>query len=460
MNPRSESGYALLLVFAMAAAVSIMLYMELPRLVFESRRITEQELVDRGEQYQRAIQLYVRKFKKYPASIEELETASNIRFLRRRYKDPMTGEEEWRLIHIDAAGAYTDSLIHKPPEDEKEKKSENTFITEGAAFGSTGPAPGDTQGQKSGTLVRGASDRPAVEAGGGQFAGVPGEGQQPYLPGALPAQGAPGAVPGQAGAYGQQQPYPGQPDPNLPVGLAPYLTPGQPIPPYQQQQPRPPQPNPSVQVGLGQYVVPGQLPANPRQQSGQQQQYQYPRQGIPGLPGPYGRSQQQPTTPQYPGYSASPSAPRTGVPRQPPAQPGASTGMTAPGQGSSAAMDLIRNLLTTPRPGGLRGIQAGAGGQAQTIGGGIAGVASTLEAEGIMVYNERTKYNEWEFLYDYTQEMSARGAAAARGAGVGGARNPLGQSQSQPSSFGGAKQSHPFSPTPMQPPPPPLGRTR
>ena len=117
----SESGYALLLVFAMAAAVAIMLYMELPRLVFESRRITEQELIYRGEQYQRAIQLYVRKFNKYPATIDDLETTSNLRFLRRRYKDPMTDQEEWRLIHIDAAGMYTDSLIHKPAEDEEDQ---------------------------------------------------------------------------------------------------------------------------------------------------------------------------------------------------------------------------------------------------------------------------------------------------------------------------------------------------
>ncbi|MCP5118549.1 MAG: hypothetical protein GY953_47660, partial [bacterium] len=143
MNKRTEGGYALLLVFAMAAAVSIMLYMEMPRLVFESQRIKERDLIDRGEEYSRAIQLYVRKFKKYPASLDDLEKADNIRFLRRRYPDPMTGSDEWRLIHIDNAGNYTDSLIHKPPSmDEDKEESQNTFISEGAAFGSTGPAPG------------------------------------------------------------------------------------------------------------------------------------------------------------------------------------------------------------------------------------------------------------------------------------------------------------------------------
>ncbi len=42
----------------------------------------------------------------------------------------------------------------------------------------------------------------------------------------------------------------------------------------------------------------------------------------------------------------------------------------------------------------------------QTIGGGIAGVASKLEAQGIKVYNERTKYNEWEFVYDPRKDMT------------------------------------------------------
>jgi hypothetical protein len=42
----------------------------------------------------------------------------------------------------------------------------------------------------------------------------------------------------------------------------------------------------------------------------------------------------------------------------------------------------------------------GSGVQGQTIGGGVAGVASTVEAEGIMVYGDRTNYSEWEFVFD------------------------------------------------------------
>ena len=34
------------------------------------------------------------------------------------------------------------------------------------------------------------------------------------------------------------------------------------------------------------------------------------------------------------------------------------------------------------------------------IGGGIAGVASNVESESIMVYNDRSNYSEWEFIFD------------------------------------------------------------
>src|SRR5579864_574695 len=134
-----DSGFALLLVFAMAAAVAIMLYMELPRVAFEAQRNKEELLIERGEQYKRAIQLYFRKFKTYPASIEQLENTNNVRFLRRRYPDPLTGKGEWRLIHVGPGGVFTDSLTQKPKKNDKPGANQNTFITEGPAIGSALP---------------------------------------------------------------------------------------------------------------------------------------------------------------------------------------------------------------------------------------------------------------------------------------------------------------------------------
>jgi hypothetical protein len=54
---------------------------------------------------------------------------------------------------------------------------------------------------------------------------------------------------------------------------------------------------------------------------------------------------------------------------------------------------MLNRILTTPRPGGM---PQGTG----TIGGGMAGVASTGEGTGVMIYNDRTLYKEWEFIFD------------------------------------------------------------
>src|SRR5437762_7680715 len=110
-----QKGFAMLLVFVMAATVAIMLYKELPRVAFEAQRNKEQLLIERGEQYSRAIQLYVRKWKKYPATIDDLESTNQLRFLRKRYIDPMSGKGEWRLVHVGPGGVFLDSLVNKPP---------------------------------------------------------------------------------------------------------------------------------------------------------------------------------------------------------------------------------------------------------------------------------------------------------------------------------------------------------
>ncbi len=57
------------------------------------------------------------------------------------------------------------------------------------------------------------------------------------------------------------------------------------------------------------------------------------------------------------------------------------------------------------------------------IGGGIAGVASKYEADSIKIYNERQKYNEWEFIYDYTKDKRRMAAGGAQ-MGAGGPLSP------------------------------------
>jgi len=135
--------------------------------------------------------------------------------------------------------------------------------------------------------------------------------------------------------------------------------------------------------------------------------------GVPGVPSLPVNSQTGGVSP----YSTVPGS-QGNSPNFP--QPGAQTG------GNNQAVNLINQILTTPRPGG---IPTAAGSlQGQQIGAGIAGVASTSEDEGIIVYNERTKYNEWEFIYDPTKD---RPVANPNAGGVGVSPDKLGSSSAQ-----------------------------
>jgi type II secretory pathway pseudopilin PulG len=94
-----EDGYILIAVLFLVALVLIGLAVAAPRMAKSIQRDKEIEAVHRGEQYKRAIQLYYRKFGRYPSSIDQLVDTNNIRFLRKKYTDPITGKDDWRLIH-------------------------------------------------------------------------------------------------------------------------------------------------------------------------------------------------------------------------------------------------------------------------------------------------------------------------------------------------------------------------
>jgi type II secretory pathway pseudopilin PulG len=70
-----------------------------PTIAFQVRRDHEEEMIHRGVQYSRAIRHFVKKFGRYPTRLEELENTNNLRFLRKRYKDPITGQD-FKLLHL------------------------------------------------------------------------------------------------------------------------------------------------------------------------------------------------------------------------------------------------------------------------------------------------------------------------------------------------------------------------
>jgi len=98
-----QDGYILIVMLLFLALMAIGLTAVAPAMAQRVRRGREIELIHRGKQYARAIRLFYRKFGRYPVRLEELENTNNIRFLRRRYKDPMTASGQWRLIHYGEA---------------------------------------------------------------------------------------------------------------------------------------------------------------------------------------------------------------------------------------------------------------------------------------------------------------------------------------------------------------------
>ncbi len=100
---RQERGYVLLgILFALTLLV-IALAAVAPRALTSAKRAKEGELVRRGTQYQIAIRRFYKKFGRYPGNIDQLENTNNIRFLRRRYLDPLTGKDDWVAIQYGQA---------------------------------------------------------------------------------------------------------------------------------------------------------------------------------------------------------------------------------------------------------------------------------------------------------------------------------------------------------------------
>ncbi len=94
-----QRGYILLMLMLFIALLAIAAGALAPSIAFRVKRDREEEMVHRGVQYSRALQKFVKKTGRFPSRLEELENTNNIRFLRRRYKDPITGKD-FKLLHV------------------------------------------------------------------------------------------------------------------------------------------------------------------------------------------------------------------------------------------------------------------------------------------------------------------------------------------------------------------------
>jgi hypothetical protein len=355
----NQRGFALLFIFALAGIASVMLYMELPRAVFESQRAKEDLLVYRGGEYQRGLQLYYRKFRKFPQTIEELEKSSGQRFLRKRFVDPMTGKDEWRIVNI-VNGQYTNSKVIKPQSAEQKL---------GSGFGnsSTDPNAQATQDPNDPALKRKASDTSAAEIGGqnqgGQFQGGLNQAgpNAPNLP-----------TTDQNNNYSTSNTAPSTPPPAYsPVGVGGAGGVGS---------------TPTYPSGVANSQSGGQVgsPINAGA----------PSAGIPGQM--QTQNGQRPLTPEQINPALNIIQDLLTRPRTPP--PGIVSG--------NPATNNAANLSAFPLSGQNAALQGGGSGNPAMTG--IAGFASKKEGKGIKLINERERIEEWEFIYDPAKDKGGR----------------------------------------------------
>ena len=375
----SESGYALITILFLLGVVAVMLARSLPRDAMSAERTREETLIYRGEQYARAVKLYFREHQRYPETLDDLEETDGVRYLRRRYRDPMTGDDEWRLIKMGTDGRFEDSLVYDTEKDDG-AGGRNTPAAQAFAAVQLSNVPRTPNAAVS-QRISAAPTNPFQAPGG---------------------TGGAFAFPGQPGAVEREEPEPVRPD-------------GQP-----------------ARGAEGDYsqVLPGQVPTDAGQRN--------PRLGPNGVP-----------------------AAISGIaPQQAPAYPGQPLPVNA---GSAQATNLIGDLLTRPRPGGLAGLQGQMAPQEAaptvTFQEGIAGVASKSEGSGVKVYKDRESFNEWEFVYDYRQDPQVGATGAQTAPAAAGGNINQGQPGLTPSGIlggnPGARQGSPYGMPGMNTAPPP-----
>jgi type II secretory pathway pseudopilin PulG len=89
MRLRGQHGYAMAALLVGLGIMAIMMTVVMPVWKQAAQREKEAELIFRGEQYARAIELYGRKL---PGALPpNLDVLVDQRFLRKKYKDPITG---------------------------------------------------------------------------------------------------------------------------------------------------------------------------------------------------------------------------------------------------------------------------------------------------------------------------------------------------------------------------------
>ena len=114
LHRRREDGYVLLTLLLIVALMSMVALTVAVPIQFNLRRDREQEMIHRGVQYSRAIRNYYKKFGRYPTRLEDLDNTNNLRYLRKHFKDPVTGKD-FKLLHYGDPGVSLSGSVGSTP---------------------------------------------------------------------------------------------------------------------------------------------------------------------------------------------------------------------------------------------------------------------------------------------------------------------------------------------------------
>ena len=240
-HDRRESGYAMAALIVGLAVMAVVMTAAMPVWKHLAQREKEEELVFRGEQIAHSIGMFQRRFANaYPASVDVLVQQ---RFLRKKYKDPITNDDFVPIPQGQAAAAQPGQAPGAPAQ-QQGRGQQPTAAGPGPINGPTGGIIGVTSKSKEESirLYKGRSHYnewafiyapPAAAPGAGApGAAVPGRGQAPgaNLPGGRggnPARGGRGPFPPGTNGPGPGNSPPGQPRTiTLPDGRTITFTPG------------------------------------------------------------------------------------------------------------------------------------------------------------------------------------------------------------------------------------------
>jgi type II secretory pathway pseudopilin PulG len=153
-----EAGYTLAVVMVFTSVLLVTLSGALINWQKAIQREREEELIYRGKQFMRAVELWQRKFPgTYPTTIDALLSTNNTRFLRKKWKDPITNSDEWRLLKVNSDGSISGLTVLPgsgplgPSNFGGSSSSSGVSSsgrTTGSTFGATTPATGTGRGQQ------------------------------------------------------------------------------------------------------------------------------------------------------------------------------------------------------------------------------------------------------------------------------------------------------------------------